>query len=228
MGAKKAMIVYQQNNLTVDAATLIADIALVSGHIGTPRDGVLQVKAKNNSQGLVDMGITAGKEALEGVKALVVFGENAEVDTDALEFLAVCDTHMTELAAKADVVIPGTGFASIDGTYTNTERRIQLVEAAIDEDILFSNWEVAAEIANIFEADFGWEGTDDISDEMSDEVLAYRYAQVGEVLGGVLAPAEDAALIAVADGPAFDELPCTDSLMQVIADRLPKPANPTA
>ena len=135
---------------------------------------------------------------------------------------------MTELAAKADVVIPGTGFASIDGTYTNTERRIQLVEAAIDEDILFSNWEVAAEIANIFEADFGWEGTDDISDEMSDEVLAYRYAQVGEVLGGVLAPAEDAALIAVADGPAFDELPCTDSLMQVIADRLPKPANPTA
>ena len=52
MGAKKAMIVYQQNNLTVDAATLIADIALVSGHIGTPRDGVLQVKAKNNSQGL--------------------------------------------------------------------------------------------------------------------------------------------------------------------------------
>ena len=228
LAAKKAMIVYQQNELTVDAAVLIADIAMLSGHIGTPRDGILAIRPKNNSQGLIDMGITAGREALEGVKALVVFGENADIDTEALEFLAVCDTHMTELGAKADVVLPGTGFASTCGTFTNTERRLQLVEAAIDEDILFSNWEVAAEIAHIFEVDFNWEDTDDISDEMSDTVEAYKYAEIGEVLGGVLAPASGAALVAVADGPAFDELPCTDSLMQVIAMRLPKPANPTA
>ena len=228
LAAKKAMIVYQQNFLTVAGATLIADIAMLSGHIGTPRDGILQVKAKNNSQGLIDMGITAGKEALEGVKALVVFGENADIDTETLEFLAVCDTHMTELGAKADVVIPGTGFASVDGTFTNTERRMQLVEAAIDEDILFSNWEVAAEIAHVFEVDFEWDGTDDISDEMSDAVDAYKYAQLNEVLGGVLKPADGAALVAVADGPVVEELPCTDSLMQIIMQRLPKPANPTA
>lgn len=228
LAAKKAMIVYQQNFLTVAGATLVADIAMLSGHIGTPRDGILQVKAKNNSQGLIDMGITAGKEALEGVKALVVFGENADIDTEALEFLAVCDTHMTELGAKADVVIPGTGFASVDGTFTNTERRMQLVEAAIDEDILFSNWEVAAEIAHVFEVDFEWDGTDDISDEMSDAVDAYKYAQLNEVLGGVLKPADGAALVAVADGPVVEELPCTDSLMQIIMQRLPKPANPTA
>ena len=228
LAAKKAMIVYQQNFLTVDGAKLVADIAMLSGHIGTPRDGILQVKAKNNSQGLIDMGITAGSEALEGVKALVVFGENADIDTESLEFLAVCDTHMTELGAKANVVIPGTGFASVNGTFTNTERRMQLVQAAIDEDILFSNWEVAAEIAHIFEVDFAWDGTDDISDEMCDTVDAYKYAQIGEVLGGVLKPSEDAALVAVADGPVVDELPCTDSLMQVISMRLPKPANPTA
>lgn len=228
LAAKKAMIVYQQNFLTVAGATLVADIAMLSGHIGTPRDGILQVKAKNNSQGLIDMGITAGKEALEGVKALVVFGENADIDTEALEFLAVCDTHMTELGAKADVVIPGTGFASVDGTFTNTERRMQLVEAAIDEDILFSNWEVAAEIAHVFEVDFEWDGTDDISDEMSDAVDAYKYAQLNEVLGGVLKPADGAALVAVADGPVVEELPCADSLMQIIMQRLPKPANPTA
>ena len=95
------MIVYQQNNLTIDAAKLIGDIALLSGHIGGPRNGILMIKPKNNSQGLVDLGIHAGKEALAGVKALFVFGENADIDTDALEFLAVCDTHMTELAAKA-------------------------------------------------------------------------------------------------------------------------------
>ena len=140
MAAKKAMIVFNQNLISVEAAALLADIALMSGHIGSPRDGILQVKPKNNSQGLVDLGITDGAEALEGVKALVVFGEEADIDTDALEFLAVCDTHMTSLAAKADVVIPGTGFASVDGTYTNTERRLQLVQAAIDENVLLSNW----------------------------------------------------------------------------------------
>ena len=228
MAAKKAMIVFNQNLISVEAAALLADIALMSGHIGSPRDGILQVKPKNNSQGLVDLGITDGAEALEGVKALVVFGEEADIDTDALEFLAVCDTHMTSLAAKADVVIPGTGFASVDGTYTNTERRLQLVQAAIDENVLLSNWEVAAEIAHVFEVDYEWEDTEDISDEMYDTVPAYKYAELDEVLGGVLAPAEDARLAAVADGKFADPVKCTDSLMNVIAERLPKPANPTA
>ncbi len=70
------MIVFQQNLVSVEAATLIADIALVSGHIGAPRDGILQIKAKNNSQGIIDLGIKAGSEALKGVKALLIFGED--------------------------------------------------------------------------------------------------------------------------------------------------------
>lgn len=226
--AKKAMIVFNQNLITTEAASLLADIALVSGHIGTPRDGILQVKAKNNSQGLVDLGITAGAEELEGVKALVVFGEEADIDTDALEFLAVSDTHMTALAAKADVVIPGTGFASTDGTYTNTERRLQLVQAAIEEDVELANWEIAAEIAHVFEVDYEWENTEDISVAMNDEVPAYKYAVVDEVLGGVLKPADDARLAVVGDAKFADPIKCTDSLMNVIAERLPKPANPTA
>ena len=227
MGAKKAMIVFNQNLVSVDTAKLIADIACVSGHIGTPRDGILQVKAKNNSQGLIDLGITDGAEQLEGLKALIVFGEEADIDTDALEFLAVSDTHMTGLAAKADVVLPGTGFASTDGTFTNTERRLQAVTAAIDEDIEFTNWELAAAIAHVFEVDFDWMDTDDISDEMDDKVPAYKYASLGEVLGGVIKPAE--ITLAAVEGNTFaDPLACTDSLMNVIAERLPKAANPTA
>ena len=227
LGAKKAMIVFNQNLVSVDAARLIADIALLSGHIGTPRDGILQVKAKNNSQGLVDLGITDGAEQLEGLKALLVFGEEFDIDRDALEFLAVCDTHMTALAAKADVVIPGTGFASTDGTFTNTERRLQPVFAAIDEDVMLSNWEVAAAIANIFEVDCGWETTDDISEEMDDLVPTYKYAELDEVLGGVLAPV-DAKLVAVSGDVFGDKLPCTDSLMNAIAERIPTAADPTA
>ena len=133
---------------------------------------------------------------------------------------------MTSLAAKADVVIPGTGFASTDGTFTNTERRIQPVLAAIDEDIYLSNWEVAAAIAQIFEVDCEWESTEDISFEMEDCVPTYKYAELDEVLGGVLVPV-DARLAAIEGNVFGDYLKCTDSLMNCIAERLPKMANPT-
>lgn len=222
--ARKAMIVFTQNLVTTEAASMIANIALVSGHIGAPRDGILQIKSKNNSQGLTDLGIRAGVEALEGVKALLIFGEETDADLSGLEFLMVSDTHMTKTAAKADVVLPGTGFASIDGTYTNTERRLQPVQQAIFEEVDFNNWEIAAEIAHVYEVDFGWDDTFDISAEMDDLFPRYKYAEAGEVLGGVLEPTEDAQLIPVGDGAFADPLPCADSLMNVITERLPKMA----
>lgn len=221
--AKKAMIVFQQNLVTTDAATLIGDIALLSGHIGGARDGVLQLKAKNNSQGLIDMGIYHGAEAMDGVKALLVFGEDPKnVDLSGLEFLMVSDTHATETVAKADVVLPGTGFASVDGTYTNTERRLMPVEAAIDEGIDLANWEIAAEIAYAYEVEFGWEDTADISAEMDDTEPLYKYAEIGEILDDVLVP-EFAEFVVVGDGAFVEPLPCTDNLMNMISQRLPKP-----
>ena len=220
--AKKAMIVFQQNLVSVEAATLLADIAVVSGHIGKARDGILQIKAKNNSQGLIDLGITAGAEAMDGVKALLVFGEdvNPELLKD-VEFMMVCDTHMTETARRADVVIPGTGFASADGTYTNTERRLQAVEHAIEEEVVFNNWEVAAEIAHVYEVEMPYDDEADIAEEMDCTVPVYREAVIGEVHGAVLA-CKDAKLVAVAAGKFVDPLKCTDNLTNMIEARLPK------
>ena len=223
-GAKKAMVVFAQNFVTTDAATMIGNIVLLSGHIGKPRDGVLMLKAKNNSQGLIDLGIYQGAEALEGVKALLVFGEDPQdVDLSDLEFLMVSDTHATETVAKADVVIPGTGFASVDGTYTNTERRLLGVEAAIDEGIELSNWEIASEIAYVYEEEFGWEDVYDISAEMDDMEPLYKYAEVGEVLDDVLAP-EFAQFVVVGDDKFVEPHKCTDNLMNTIAERIPTPA----
>lgn len=219
--AKKAMIVFQQNVVSVEAAELLSDIAVVSGHIGKARDGILMLRAKNNSQGLVDMGITAGAEALEGVKALMVFGEDP--DTELLKnlvFLMVCDTHMTETAKLADVVIPGTGFASTYGTFTNTERRLQPVEQAIEEDVVFSNWEVAAELAHVYEIEMPYDDVEDISDDMNDKLPVYRYAEMGQISGGVL-DCKDAKLVAVKDAAFVAPLHSTDHLMNMIDARLP-------
>jgi predicted molibdopterin-dependent oxidoreductase YjgC len=49
-----------------------------------------------------------------------------------LEFLAVQDLFLTETARYADVVLPGGSFAEKDGTYVNTERRIQLARKAVE------------------------------------------------------------------------------------------------
>ena len=145
------MIVYQQNILSEEAGRLIGEIALLSGHIGKPRDGILEIKPKNNSQGLLDLGIEAGAEILKDLKGLIIFGEDPkDADLSNLEFLGVSDIFMTRTAEKADVFIPGTGFAGTSGTYTNTERRLLPVEATIDEDVDFSNWEIATELAHVW------------------------------------------------------------------------------
>lgn len=223
INAKKAMIVFQQNNVTTDTATLLTDIAVTSGHIGSARDGILQVKAKNNSQGLVDMGIVAGAEAMDGVKGLIIFGEDPDVKLSGLEHLTVIDTHLTKTGEAADVVIPGSGFASVDGTYTNSESMLKLVQEAYDEDLDYTNWEIVTEIANIFEVQFPWVDTADISAEMEDALPKYRYSAIDEVFGGVFTPVKPT-LIPVANGKMVDKLACTDNLMNMIAERLPKPA----
>lgn len=76
------------------------------------------------------------------IKALYIIGENpvlsepnASYVKDAIvkaEFVIVQDIFLTETAQLADVVLPATSFAEKDGTYTNTERRVQRVRKAIE------------------------------------------------------------------------------------------------
>ncbi|MDP2712394.1 MAG: formate dehydrogenase subunit alpha [Solirubrobacteraceae bacterium] len=76
------------------------------------------------------------------LKAMYIFGEDvAQTDPntthvvaalDALEFLVVQDIFCNETTRYADVVLPASSFLEKRGTFTNAERRIQLVEAAIE------------------------------------------------------------------------------------------------
>ena len=64
--------------------------------------------------------------------------------------------------------------------------------------------------------------------EMNDKVPAYKFAELGEITGGILLPAPDARLVPASTDARFaDPLKCTDSLMNVIDERLPKPVSPT-
>jgi formate dehydrogenase alpha subunit len=75
------------------------------------------------------------------VKALYILGEDpimSDPDTNHIrhcleecDFIVLQEIFPSETAPYADVLLPGVSFAEKDGTFTNTERRIQLVRKAI-------------------------------------------------------------------------------------------------
>jgi formate dehydrogenase alpha subunit len=64
------------------------------------------------------------------------------------EFLVLQEIFPTETAAFADVLLPGVTFAEKTGTFTNTERRVQLVRQAISPlGQARADWEITADLA---------------------------------------------------------------------------------
>ena len=158
----------------------LANLAMVTGHVGVPHAGVNPLRGQNNVQGACDMGAlpnvfsdyrsvtkpenAAVFEKAWGVelsrelglrtpemfdamvagelKAMYVMGEDpvlTDADAnhvrkaiDALDFLVVQDIFLTETAKYADVVLPAACYAEKDGTFTNTERRVQRVRKAVE------------------------------------------------------------------------------------------------
>jgi formate dehydrogenase alpha subunit len=96
--------------------------------------------------------------AAGGVRALYVLGEDlAMTEPDANhareclragEFLVLQEIFPSETAAFADVLLPGASFAEKSGTFTNTERRVQLVRPAVTPPgEARQDWAITAELA---------------------------------------------------------------------------------
>ncbi|MGH7400183.1 MAG: formate dehydrogenase subunit alpha [Candidatus Rokuibacteriota bacterium] len=108
-------------------------------------------------QGLVVTEMVEG--CLDGrVRAMYVVGENpllsepdlhhAEKAIQQLDFLVVQDLFMHETAEHAHVFLPAAAFAEKDGTFTNSERRVQRIRQAIDPPGLARpDWWIACELA---------------------------------------------------------------------------------
>lgn len=183
--SKKAMIVFEQSTLSQDGAKMLGNIAVISGHIGSPRNGIIQMKLNNNSQGLVDMGVDkdsneVAKALVNGdIKGLLVFGEDIpQVDLKKLDFLMVQDTHLTETAKMADVVIPAVSFAESEGTFTSSERRIQRINKAIIPMSGYENWKVIIELGKVLGYDLGYSSPKDIFAELTTERKDYLKANI--------------------------------------------------
>ena len=117
------------------------------------------------------------------IKALYVIGTNpAKADAGNIrqalgrtEFLVVQDIFLSETAQMANVVLPAASFAEKDGTFTNMERRVQLVRKAI-EPIADSkaDWWIVSQIAKKMDAyGFDFEHPSQIMDEIASLIPNY-------------------------------------------------------
>lgn len=123
--------------------------------------------------------------AVEGkLRAMYVFGEDPVItDADAnhvrkgltnLDFLVVQELFMSETAKLADVILPGASFAEKDGTFTNTERRVQRVRKAIEPlGDCKPDWQIIMQVANRMGANFHYDHPSEIMDEIASVTPSY-------------------------------------------------------
>lgn len=228
--ADKAMIAYTlgitEHHCGVNNVFDIANLAMLTGHIGKRGNGIMPLRGQNNVQGAGDMGclpnmITGARsitdnqyrrrfedhwgiqinsnvgdtqtrtfERMENgeVKALYVIGENpllADVHLNHtaklfnnLDLLIVQDIFLTDTAKQADVVLPAKSWGEVEGTYTNTDRRIQRVRQAVKADAnVREDWEILCDLASRL----GYKMMYNNSEEIWEEVRTLAH----EVYGGI-------------------------------------------
>jgi len=114
----------------------------------------------------------------ERLKAMYVMGENptmSEPDSNhakkalaELDLLVVQDLFLTETARFADVILPAASFAEKDGTFTNTERRIQLVRKAIEPPgEAREDWQIITDVSTRLGYPMSYKSSAEIMDEIA-------------------------------------------------------------
>ena len=206
----------------VDGALAMANLSLMTGHVGKPGTGFIPLRGQSNVQGCSDMqgqhnnlpgyhdiknpehrakfeaawGVPMPEDEYHSVvrmeeaaadgsmKAMYIMGENpmgsspdiSEVREGLmrLDFLVVQDMFLSETAELADVVFPAASFAEKDGTFTNTERRVQMVRQAIDPPgEARADWEIVCDVATAMGYPMAYDGSAEIMEEIASLVPSY-------------------------------------------------------
>jgi len=128
------------------------------------------------------------EQAGEGVlKGFYVMGEDpilsepneAKViaNLKKLEFLLCQEIFMSETAKLADVVLPATCFAEKDGTFTNSERRVQRIRKAVDPPgQARPDWQILCDVSSAMGYKMSYDNPSRIFDEMA--ALTPSYAGI--------------------------------------------------
>ena len=136
------------------------------------------------------------EKAHEGtLKAFYAFGEDPVrsepnqtkviESLEKLDFIVVQEIFMTETAKLADVVLPATCFAEKDGTFTNSERRVQRVRKAVDAPgEARPDWQIICDVSTAMGYPMHYDSAGDVFDEMASLTPSYggmSYDRIDEV-----------------------------------------------
>jgi formate dehydrogenase major subunit len=120
------------------------------------------------------------------IKAMVILGENPVMsDPDSAhvrealqsaEFFMAIDIFPTATTELAHVVLPAASFAETDGTYTNSERRVQLVRKAIEPIAGKTNSQIIQELSTLIGYEMSYRSPEEIFAEMA--ALTPSYAGI--------------------------------------------------
>ncbi len=111
------------------------------------------------------------------IKAMVILGENpvmSDPDSnhvkhalESTEFLMMIDIFPTPTTQLAHLVLPGASFAEVDGTFSNSERRVQRVRKAIEPIPGRTNWQIIQELSTRLDYPMHYDSSEQIFDEMA-------------------------------------------------------------
>ena len=139
--------------------------------------------------------------ALNGeIRGMYMLGENpflSDPNTNkvrkalaSIEFLAVQDIFLTETAEFADVILPASSFFEKEGTYTNTDRRVQIGRKVLDPPgEARPDWEVICDLSTRIGFPMRYSSAEEIFDEFRRLTPSYAgltYERMGDL--GVLWP----------------------------------------
>jgi formate dehydrogenase alpha subunit len=152
MGALPNVLPGYQGVASSDAAQKFHDAWALAGTVGAPPPASFGAIPGLTVTEMIEAG---GRGMLRG---LYILGEDpamTEPDSNrareslaATEFVVLQEILSSETADYADVLLPGAAFAEKSGTFTNTERRVQLVRQATNPPgEARPDWEITTELA---------------------------------------------------------------------------------
>ncbi len=129
---KRMVAVYDLDDtleVSADDLKALAQILILTGHIGNKGEGLLLLQSDCNSEGARIAGI-ANPIRLQGVRGALVIGENpfgdyrAAKELNQIESIVVVDHFLTDTARMAEVVLPAATLAETEGTVMSFDGKL--------------------------------------------------------------------------------------------------------
>jgi len=186
---KKVVFIFDENQVSTEDEILIASIAKITGHLGSPRNGLIKLRKNINGQGLVDMGIsnnaTLYKEKIKSkeIHGLLVFGNALPKDDllKELDFLMVMSEELTDHVMKADVVFPMASMLESEGTITTNDRRILEINQVIKPQMKYTNLNLLEKLMNVYSRNIELNDSKDVLEEICRQIKFYNgYLDIGQ------------------------------------------------